>query len=339
MFTMNLAKSMSRFRVGVAANDGTMHVGQSPQAGFTLLELIIVIFMLSSLALMSVFFVDSADDQARFEATRTRLAQLRYAMVGDANRMLNGETELYGFVADMGRLPENLQELIEPPDDSLLWQAREIDGMVTESIWSGWRGPYLPAMPEASMSTFRDGWGTSGDAPNFGWQFSVSDDVLSVKSLGKDAKVGGVDYEQDYPERGNLLEKEDWLIGINGRSIQIGFNKPAVIATDWALMLTLYFYNGAANSDQPLEEVESESLEVVDAKAWAKFADDEPPVPMGKYAAVIWCVKPGAPQANGAIVKKPFNGDCTAEPSTHSPAWLNLLPRRDHNLNIHWNIN
>ncbi len=320
-----------------ALDQGRMPRGvYSAQTGFTLLELLIVIAMLSSLALMSVFFVESADDQARFELTRARWGQMRYAMVGDANRVLNGETELYGFVADMGRLPNNVQELVEPPVDvSMRWQARDIPG-VTEKIWAGWRGPYLMATPETSGPIFRDGWGTAGSAPNYGWQFEKTDTSLTMKSLGKDAKLGGEQYAEDYPTSGALLEKEDWSVALNGRSIPINFNKPPpTMATAWALKLTLYFFNGATSGAGAVEAVDSDPLLISGSEALARFADDELPVPMGKYAAVLWCVSSATPP----IADKLFNGDCTATNPTHALSWITLLPRRDHNLTMNWTIN
>jgi hypothetical protein len=39
---------------------------------------------------------------------------MKRAIIGSSNRYLNGQPDIYGFVADMGRLPDNVRELVQP---------------------------------------------------------------------------------------------------------------------------------------------------------------------------------------------------------------------------------
>ena len=49
---------------------------QGTESGFTLLELMLVVFILSALALTASAFVDNHDDQFRFEDTRRRVPSI-----------------------------------------------------------------------------------------------------------------------------------------------------------------------------------------------------------------------------------------------------------------------
>lgn len=187
------------------------NAGIPGQDGFTLLELLLVVAILSSLALAATTFVENADDQERFEATRQRLEGIRRAVVGYPNLNAGGEAVIGGFAADMGRLPKNLNELFvggycsnsayisqtDCQSNGATWMADpafNVVGTCSDStqttknncesggaVWvesgAGWRGPYLSAMPESGGMIYRDGWGNGGNAPgaNFGWNVAVAD--------------------------------------------------------------------------------------------------------------------------------------------------------------------
>ena len=187
------------------------------QAGLTLLELLLVVTILSAVAYMSLAVVDNGGNQTRFEDTRNRLALIRTAIIGDSSRSLNGQPEISGFVADMGRLPLNLNELVSEPVDCdpdtagnqpCSWGIDAATG-----LWRGWNGPYLPA--SAGTGVFRDGWGNDDGGNNFGWLFddAGSPGALIVQSYGLDGAAGGSDvYEVDYPTVGPLVAESDWRI-------------------------------------------------------------------------------------------------------------------------------
>lgn len=198
-------------------------------SGFSLLELVLVLFLMGTVMLTSLFLVDGADDQARYEETKNKLAMIKHAIVGDANRTLNGEPEITGFVADMGRLPVCIRELVDgkcvdsdpaPP----LWVLNNASG-----LWAGWRGPYLNT---SVGNDFRDGWGNKNtdaveDDSNFGWDFddtSVSGE-LTIKSLGKDGALGATieDYTADLDIR---INKHDYVLNlVSWDTLYLRFNK------------------------------------------------------------------------------------------------------------------
>ncbi len=181
----------------------------------TLLELLVVIALLSVVGFMALSQVGDDLSQVRYEDTHNRLGLIRGAVIGDTARTLNGQPEIRGFVADMGRLPANLHELIEREfcsSNPLLDQAACTGGTATwtsmpayaydatAGLWAGWNGPYLNASPESDYPRFRDGWGNDDGSNDFGWVFAINGDALELQSFGVDGVAGGsTDYEAEYP--------------------------------------------------------------------------------------------------------------------------------------------
>ena len=80
------------------------------QYGFTLLELLLVVFILSVLAVSAVSLTDNLDtaqDQYRVEATKNQGSAFEKGII---NISADGRS-ISGFVADMGALPSNMMEL------------------------------------------------------------------------------------------------------------------------------------------------------------------------------------------------------------------------------------
>lgn len=84
------------------------------QTGFTLLELVLVLFLIALMASAALLLTEGVEDQARYDETKRRMELIRKAIVGDPSRTVNGGPEISGFVADMGRLPGCVAELLTP---------------------------------------------------------------------------------------------------------------------------------------------------------------------------------------------------------------------------------
>lgn len=301
---------------------------QGRTLGFTLLELLLVIFLLSSLALVTTLFVDNANEQFRFETTKTRLEQIRHAIIGDTSRTLNGQPVISGFVADMGRLPENIHELIEPPSDAdQLWGITEIDlsGVVIGTLYGGWRGSYLDAMQESGVSgvrAFRDGWGNpdvAGSEANFGWKVDLLPegagpyDGLSIQSFGSDGPdgVGTESYQVNYPSDGYKVSLNDWATNIEGQSFNVVLNGVASNSFNDLKLRFYYLINGQLNSfDSNAFEISSVSGVLTPPV----FPTGKQLLPTGTHAAVIVC--------NDGTV---YNGNCPGSPLP--PYYFKLIPR------------
>lgn len=230
------------------------------QRGFTLLELLVVITLMGLVATAGLAMVNSLSERERtdipHDLTKSKLAQIRYAMIGDSSLSLNNSPMLSGYVADMGRLPANINELIELGIQPA-WAPIALSAVTTGAtgeVWGGWRGPYLTSMPEDAIRTFRDGWGNKNvlasinptatgaeieaeDNRNFGWVVGLSPVTvpvcttvpdcteITVQSLGADGLVGGNAFDADYPATGlNLVRANEWQ-QTSTITFDISFNK------------------------------------------------------------------------------------------------------------------
>ena len=103
-----------------------------PDPGFTLLEVIVVLSVIAIFAaVVTPSFVQEIG-QARIDATQDETQVLYEAMVGPST----GETR-FGFVGDIGRLPNSFQELA---------QQSGLPAYTTSTVRNvgiGWRGPYV----------------------------------------------------------------------------------------------------------------------------------------------------------------------------------------------------
>ncbi len=301
---------------------------QGKAQGFTLVELLLVIFLLGSLALVATLFVDNANEQLRFETTKTRLEQIRRAIIGNTSRTLNGQPEVSGFVADMGRLPDNIQELIESPTDTEnIWGITDIDvsGVVVGMLHGGWRGPYLEVIQESGLSgvrAFRDGWGNpdvAGAEKNFGWKVDLLPtgaglyDGLSIQSFGSDGPEGeGTEsYQVNYPYDGYKVTLNDWAIDLDGQSFNLVINGVASASFNDLKLRFYYLMNGQLNQfDSTPFEISSISGVV----AQPIFPAGKQLLPMGTHAAMIVC-------SDGTV----YNGNCPGSPLP--PYYFKLIPR------------
>jgi prepilin-type N-terminal cleavage/methylation domain-containing protein len=322
------------------------------QLGFTLVELLLVILVLSSLALATTFLVDGLYEQSRFDDTKTRLQQIRQAIVGDTSRTLNGQPEIRGFVADMGRLPLNIKELLEI-GDQVPWALNALSAgdissgispVLTIRLDAGWRGPYLDTLPDSSdgQRRFRDGWG-NGDLSdvNFGWQYTADDlSGVSVQSLGANGIADVTPetvYDADYPPTGvDLLGLNDY--GMSLSSVNVQLNQPITVepsdgSVNRDLVLRIYYigYDDILVDPNDLEILQVESDPIITTPALVgqqtlSFNVGGGPYYLGNYAAVLLC--------DNLVI---YDGDCDEPHINTQPYYFRLIPRAQLPI-IPWNI-
>lgn len=193
------------------------------QKGFSLIELVTVLLIITVLSTIAIRSTVDIGYSARYEQTLDRLKGLRKAIVGNPKRSVNGQPDISGFVADMGRLPINLRELISSAafcidpdygDDvsndtlygtqalctgaSYIWHtvaAQNTPQLVEGNLKSGWRGPYVQvneAPTNTSADIFTDGWGNQANtiAPfehyyDYGWYWCHWDSGDDGETLGQ----------------------------------------------------------------------------------------------------------------------------------------------------------
>ena len=324
-----------------------------PQQGFTLLELLVVVSLLGLLSLTAVALFDNAGDQDRFEATRSRLASIRTAIIGDTSRTLNGEPILSGYVADMGRLPSNIAELLIENDTTLgvsqaTWAEYDIAGVsvtgLTGKLYAGWRGPYLFGTPDASGTSFRDGWGTEASptlVENYDWNVTLTDasgtevstgisaTAIAVQSYGADRSPSGTEYSEDYPLSGNLVEANQWQLGVSNIIFNLNFTLGVSSTSPPAgSELRLYYVD---MEDEEIDESNGASFTLTASATHVQVAVpatklDGTKLSMGRYGVAVLC-------PTGVVV---FDGDCALPHNNKEVFYFTLLPNTQH-VTVHWN--
>lgn len=83
------------------------------ERGFSLVELTVVLLLITLLASVAVRETSELGFQTRYEQTRERLDMIKQAILGNPRQIINGQQAVSGFVADMGRLPMSVRELID----------------------------------------------------------------------------------------------------------------------------------------------------------------------------------------------------------------------------------
>ncbi|MGR9114697.1 MAG: prepilin-type N-terminal cleavage/methylation domain-containing protein [Gammaproteobacteria bacterium] len=220
------------------------------QRGMTLLELTVVLLILTTLATVALRATSGLQDQARWELTKNRYDEIKKAIIGDPKLIINGQPDISGFIADMGRLPNNIKELLSqnycdndfsetvPGNCTGNWinntdnfigcsdgvsgeeATCNLAGEIWHDIRAGWNGPYLSTKEiSTDPDAFSDGWGNVAVLNtdlNYGWStFGVVGASLNIQSAGCNG-CSLAAYNNAYPANAIAINQNDWLINIGG---------------------------------------------------------------------------------------------------------------------------
>jgi prepilin-type N-terminal cleavage/methylation domain-containing protein len=326
------------------------HFPAKNQSGFTLLEIVLVLFLISLMASTTLFITDNLDDQASYDETKRRMEIIRQAIVGDPTRRINGQTEISGFAADMGRLPECIAELLEvstaipsttptrysSPCTSSTSNLIEWHIDSSTGIPFGWRGPYIRVTPESNgFLRFRDGYRNSNntDSTNSAWDYSVdASGGISLNSIGQDASAATDDDIYD----SQFVVSSDWRVDqilLNIRN-QDASNALPTTGTSHKISLKIY----KPDSNYEIHNVENDIEVTVSAsdaipsngsKNYIFSFDASDAIPSGVRGYTVVC------DTNGVI----FDGDCelgNGVPTPNDIETFIVVPRQTSTLN--WTI-
>ena len=150
--------------------------------GYTLMEVTIVIMLVAILSSMAISATLPAINAGRFEATVAEMKTIETAIAGNPTLIADGRRVSFGYVGDMGGLPDSLEDLVERGTQAV-WTFDSSTG-----VGHGWNGPYLRSGFEGDDGHSYDAWGHPYD-------YSKVDG--RIKSYGADGKPGGTGYAED----------------------------------------------------------------------------------------------------------------------------------------------
>ena len=95
---------------------------KEPAAGYTLIELVIVIIILGIITTVAMRSIKDTNQTARIEETKKELEQLAIAIAGNPDLISGGQRTDFGYVGDIGALPPNLDALVQNPGGYTTWK-------------------------------------------------------------------------------------------------------------------------------------------------------------------------------------------------------------------------
>lgn len=169
--------------------------------GFTLIELAIVIVLIGVIAAVATQKLSSSVETARYEQTKQEMDQLAYAIAGNPAVYAQGTRTDFGYVGDVGALPDSLGALVVNPGG-----------------YSTWDGPYMGSGLD-NDDFKKDGWSV---------EYEYQDTV--IRSVGS-----GSDIEKVFANSTASLIANT----VNGYVVDANHDVPGALAyTDMTLRLT-----------------------------------------------------------------------------------------------------
>jgi prepilin-type N-terminal cleavage/methylation domain-containing protein len=171
----------------------------TPIQGFTLIEMTVVLLLITLLASVAIRETNSLSFQVRYEQTQERLERIREAILGNPRQIINGQQAISGFVADMGRLPDELRELLQPgfcydSDGNLLPSIKRPSACISPSTWTYKQVPCSDGVSntETLCSAAAATWtGKNSDPAGLSWGWQGPYLNISGNPDDKDAFVDG----------------------------------------------------------------------------------------------------------------------------------------------------
>ena len=194
-----------------------IYVNKQPSsfnAGYSLIELLAVIVIISILASIAMKSMGSLNNTVRLEQTQKEMDRLACAIAGDPLLVSSGTRSDYGYVGDVGALPPDLDALVSNPGG-----------------YSTWDGPYFTD----DFST--DGSSTRYDLDAWGQTYVYSGGVTITSTGGGEGNV----------TRTIAKSNDDLLYNsVMAVVVDLDFTPPGAISKD-SVTLALTYPNGSGS--------------------------------------------------------------------------------------------
>ena len=208
--------------------------------GFTLVEVIVILVVLSILAAVAVPLALKIFERMAEDTTREEMDNIKKALLGDLRKLQTSFRNDFGYLGDIGCLPSSTD--VNFNLDRLLTQgtlpAWSFDS--TKQTGAGWKGPYITGTPGEDFKT--DQWGNNytytatGSCPltatltSSGASTSLTSDDITVDIVANETTatirgtvknssgvgLGGVPVELYFPSNGTLTTSSPATTDANG---------------------------------------------------------------------------------------------------------------------------
>ncbi|MGH7828671.1 MAG: prepilin-type N-terminal cleavage/methylation domain-containing protein, partial [Candidatus Binatia bacterium] len=130
---------------------------------FTLIEVIVILAVLSILVGIAVPAALRIFEVTAEEATRDEMGNIKRAILGDARKLQSFFRSDFGYLGDIGCLPDDLRRILfnPPPTPPVIPALPTWTFDTTQQTGAGWKGPYITgATIGQEVEEFtRDQWG------------------------------------------------------------------------------------------------------------------------------------------------------------------------------------
>jgi prepilin-type N-terminal cleavage/methylation domain-containing protein len=148
------------------------------KSGFTLIEVMMTIVVISILATIGITQFTNFSKDARIAVTNEKLMALKMAINGDPKLISAGQYSKPGYEANCSAPPTVLTDLITKPGAGTC--ASDYDPFTK----LGWRGPYVSS-DDANWN--KDAWGVAFE------YFVAGPPARTIRSCGPDQTCGNID--------------------------------------------------------------------------------------------------------------------------------------------------
>ena len=151
-------------------------IGARNPSGFTLIELVIIIVLLGIISSVVIIKMGGLIRSSEVNATMKEMKNLKQALVGNPNAVVEGRYVNPGYKGDVGSLPgqaNGLGCLVENLDSAPAWN---------KFTRRGWNGPYIEAGTDDDYK--KDAWGND---------YIYNKSAATITSKGPDGIAGNGD--------------------------------------------------------------------------------------------------------------------------------------------------
>ncbi|MEM9385910.1 MAG: prepilin-type N-terminal cleavage/methylation domain-containing protein [Pseudomonadota bacterium] len=233
--------------------------------GFTLLELVLVLFILGLLATISTSFIETEDGQLRFDDSLARLDAIPAAVY--RRETLANSPVLSGFVVDNGQLPPDpamghqLTPLIrqdgvwDAGDDFWLPRTPRLAYLSTEAgvsdpldsgatppplylLTKGFSGSYLDRVSVDTNNEYRDAWGDEFTVSVVAGDYTVSYDGADAGAQPKPSPFNRI--------VARTIAQDDWSVPLGDIDVTVLNQRASALPSDTYGALLVFENNAGA---------------------------------------------------------------------------------------------